>query len=639
MGEQADVATVSCGAFRCRLEGFEEPMAALAELAPWLAAAWADPRALHRGAPSWVRREMRNGALVLRPRAPAEGAARPAPDGPSGSLGGDPGAVVREVAAPPAPDTRPAPPETGSAPDRRARGPEADPARAGGEGVGPPATADDILARVTRAAAERAGGRGSTTAPVVDSGTPAGGPDPSADPGSVAPGEPGPRPPIPRDRGGRDVGEVVALDVPPAGAERIADDREAPSTAPERERASGSHLGHPVAGARSAGRPGATATARPRPLDPTVPRGDGRGIEPDGRGRGGRRPPGPATRRPRRRPPPAVDDAHGPGPPPPPGRPSRSVRVKAEPNHPSNKAPRASPPGVPSPGLRGAVRAPGQASVASLAPRRGRAGCASAGRPAGASTPSSCGNGRPPPGSVEAAPSARAPGGSSAGGSRRGGAGDGAGRAGDGRPRRRAGPGRTPPRRRRCECRGEGRRAASCRGRPRGASRSPEPACCGRGRHRSSARRWARSRHPSAARRSRPGRSARPPPGPGRASMRPRAVAIGAPSVRAAMAMATASAFRARAFARPRARTRAGRPHEPHRPRRRRRAARTGRRAPPSACGWRGPSSTPWAGSHPAHAPSRPAGSLWRRSTTGPSRRPRRAGRAWCRGAASASSP
>lgn len=71
MTQQGGIVTVSCGAFRCRLEGFAEPLAALAAVAHWLATApWGedgpgDPPA--RGTPLGVRREIRNGALVLMP--------------------------------------------------------------------------------------------------------------------------------------------------------------------------------------------------------------------------------------------------------------------------------------------------------------------------------------------------------------------------------------------------------------------------------------------------------------------------------------------------------------------------------------------------------------------------------------------
>ena len=78
MDGPGETLTIECGALRCRVEGFEDPFAALVALAPWLAG-------MERGdappdAPSWVGVETGRDAIVLRPagaRAPAARAASP----------------------------------------------------------------------------------------------------------------------------------------------------------------------------------------------------------------------------------------------------------------------------------------------------------------------------------------------------------------------------------------------------------------------------------------------------------------------------------------------------------------------------------------------------------------------------------
>lgn len=95
MDANVGVLTVTWGGFRCRLEGFEAPMEALAEMVPWLAGARPDEGrgpASSRGAPEGVRREFRNGALILRPADAEEGdepATAPLVTRPEDPVGGD----------------------------------------------------------------------------------------------------------------------------------------------------------------------------------------------------------------------------------------------------------------------------------------------------------------------------------------------------------------------------------------------------------------------------------------------------------------------------------------------------------------------------------------------------------------------
>ena len=105
MGASCGILTVSWGGFRCRLEGFEEPMAALADVLPWLGEVRPEigrGPISSRGAPGGIRREFRNGALVLRP-VDAEAAD---PDGPEPSASAGPPLVAPpqgEAVRPPGP--------------------------------------------------------------------------------------------------------------------------------------------------------------------------------------------------------------------------------------------------------------------------------------------------------------------------------------------------------------------------------------------------------------------------------------------------------------------------------------------------------------------------------------------------------
>lgn len=147
MTRRSAIVTVSLGDFRCRLEGFAEPLAALAAVAPWLATAPegedgpGDPPA--RGAPGGIRRAIRNGALVLTPAGGEADATDPRLRA----------AKAEDLAPPPAPEEplavapRPAAPEAPSAP-----------ALGGAFEAGPDAEANleanlRLLARVARAAA------------------------------------------------------------------------------------------------------------------------------------------------------------------------------------------------------------------------------------------------------------------------------------------------------------------------------------------------------------------------------------------------------------------------------------------------------------------------------------------------------
>jgi hypothetical protein len=86
------IVTLRWGGFRCRLEGFEEPMAALAEALEWLGGAQPDTGlgpVTTRGAPAGLRREYRNGALVLSPAEP-RGTTPDAPRPPRAEPGASP---------------------------------------------------------------------------------------------------------------------------------------------------------------------------------------------------------------------------------------------------------------------------------------------------------------------------------------------------------------------------------------------------------------------------------------------------------------------------------------------------------------------------------------------------------------------
>ena len=90
MNATAGIVTLSWGGFRCRLEGFADPMAVLAEALDWLASARPEDGrgpVTARGLPPGIRREYRNGALILRPvdadvpqPPPTEQAPRSAPE-------------------------------------------------------------------------------------------------------------------------------------------------------------------------------------------------------------------------------------------------------------------------------------------------------------------------------------------------------------------------------------------------------------------------------------------------------------------------------------------------------------------------------------------------------------------------------
>lgn len=70
MTDTTDLVTMSWGGFRCRLEGFADPMEALAAALPWLAGARPGEGlgpVSSKGMPVGMRRELRNGALVLSP--------------------------------------------------------------------------------------------------------------------------------------------------------------------------------------------------------------------------------------------------------------------------------------------------------------------------------------------------------------------------------------------------------------------------------------------------------------------------------------------------------------------------------------------------------------------------------------------
>ena len=93
--------TMRCGALRCRLEGFEDPFAALAGLAPWLGALRADEDG--EAAPDWASAERRDGVLVLSPAGledaaeapPQDPAPRPSPFTENGAPWAREGAVDR----------------------------------------------------------------------------------------------------------------------------------------------------------------------------------------------------------------------------------------------------------------------------------------------------------------------------------------------------------------------------------------------------------------------------------------------------------------------------------------------------------------------------------------------------------------
>ena len=76
--------TMRCGALRCRLEGFEDPFAALAALAPWLGSAEAEGcgDAALADPPAWASLERRDDALILRP-AGLEASEEPPPEAPA----------------------------------------------------------------------------------------------------------------------------------------------------------------------------------------------------------------------------------------------------------------------------------------------------------------------------------------------------------------------------------------------------------------------------------------------------------------------------------------------------------------------------------------------------------------------------